>query len=137
MTLLLTVDEVVEMLVSWGDLPSNSVDAREAIADYIEHMAAGDFTVGREVDDAGMTEWLRLLGVATAYLTAAEAMVEAMRGELGAEVHDEPDVAKARELAAREVAKRIGAWEAARAAFRDYAREAAQRLGIDTPEGIA
>lgn len=53
MTLVLTIDEVAEMLGSWHEHAleefHSAEDRKKAIMGYIEHMRAGDFEVGREV----------------------------------------------------------------------------------------
>lgn len=47
--LVLTVDEIAEMLASWGGLPESEEEARDAVVSYVEHMRAGEFDVGREI----------------------------------------------------------------------------------------
>lgn len=48
--IVLTIDEIVEMLGSWGALPEDSQEARESVEGYVEHMHAGDFPCGRMID---------------------------------------------------------------------------------------
>jgi hypothetical protein len=72
-----------------------------------------------EVSDPMVQEWLTLLGLTTAYMTAAEAMIDGLQGKLGVDTR-EPD---AREQAAHEINRRITAYAEARDALISYARE--------------
>lgn len=47
--LVLTVDEIAEMLASWDGLPESEEEARDAVESYVEHMRAAEFDVGREI----------------------------------------------------------------------------------------
>jgi hypothetical protein len=47
-TMMLSVQEVAELLMSMGKLPKSEREARRYVEDWIEHMRAGGFSVGRD-----------------------------------------------------------------------------------------
>lgn len=71
---------------------------------------------GKMTPDEWGEEWVRLLGMSTALLTAGDDLTAAMRGDLG------PGVTT-RDQAAPIIAQRIDAWQAARRDLIQYARD--------------
>jgi hypothetical protein len=69
--------------------------------------------------DPMMDEWLTLLGFATDYMVAAEAMIDGLKGDLGVDTR-QPD---AMEAAARVIKRRVDAYTKAREALAKYARD--------------
>jgi hypothetical protein len=68
-------------------------------------------------------QWTSLLGMAAAAITSADAVMDAMRGDLGPEFKG-----KTAAEAAPEIKRRITAWTEARNALVDYAKDARSDL---------